>query len=145
MLRALAGIEAAGLEATEWFLLVIGSGAFLVVAAKRESEFSRAAGGRAVLAQYTAPFLAGARLVMSAGVLVMYALAAFQKANDAYWPGAVILSTLPFAIAVLEFNREASLGEVEAPEDLAFGNQTLRIAGVAWLGVVVIGLYGVGI
>jgi decaprenyl-phosphate phosphoribosyltransferase len=142
VLRALAGTQAASLETTEWFLLVIGAGAFLVVAAKRESEFGADGQGRPVLADYRAEFLAGTRLVMSALVLGFYALAAFDKSTGAQLPGVIVLSTLPFAVAILEFNREATRGEVEAPENLAFRNRTLLVAGLVWFAVVIIGLYG---
>jgi decaprenyl-phosphate phosphoribosyltransferase len=142
VLRAVAGTQAAHLETTQWFLLVIGAGAFLVVAAKRESEFRRGVEERPVLRSYTQEFLSGTRLVMSALILGFYALAVFEKASAVDWPGVIELSSLPFAIAILEFNREATRGEVEAPEDLAFGNRTLLLAGLAWISVVIIGLYG---
>ncbi|MGH3752761.1 MAG: decaprenyl-phosphate phosphoribosyltransferase [Pseudonocardiaceae bacterium] len=134
LLRAIAGGAAAGIELSQWFLLVAAFGSLFMVAGKRYAEIRLAertgAKIRRSLERYTASYL---RFVwtLSATVLIMtYGLWAFQlsQANDSRWP---IISLVPFVVAVLRYAVDVDGGNGGEPEEIALGDRVLQVLGAA--------------
>ncbi len=146
VLRILAGASAASTGVTDWFLIVIGSGALMVIIAKRESEERRVKedGGtpRGVLASYSLAFLTTTRAAVAAVVLTTGCIATFAKAHEVGAPVLVQASVVPFALVILEFNRIASLDGAETPEHIAYSSRLVQCSGAAWVLMVIGGVYG---
>lgn len=146
VLRILAGASAVDAGVTDWFLIVIGAGALMVIVAKRESEERRVReeGGtpRGVLASYSLGFLMATRAAVSAVVLTTGCIATFAKAHEVGLPLLVQMSVVPFALVILEFNRIASLDGAETPEHIAYSSRVVQFSGAAWVLMVVGGVYG---
>ena len=132
LLRAIAGGAAAGIELSQWFLLVAAFGSLFMVAGKRYAEIRLAertgAKIRKSLERYTASYL---RFVwtLSATVLIMtYGLWAFQlsQINDSRWP---IISLVPFVVAVLRYAVDVDGGNGGEPEEIALGDRVLQVLG----------------
>jgi decaprenyl-phosphate phosphoribosyltransferase len=132
LLRAVAGGAAAGIELSQWFLLVAAFGSLFMVAGKRYAEIRLAertgAKIRKSLERYTASYL---RFVwtLSATVLIMtYGLWAFQlsQVNDSRWP---IISLVPFVVAVLRYAVDVDGGNGGEPEEIAIGDRVLQVLG----------------
>jgi decaprenyl-phosphate phosphoribosyltransferase len=134
LLRAIAGGAAAGIDLSQWFLLVAAFGSLFMVAGKRYAEIRLAertgAKIRKSLERYTASYL---RFVwtLSATVLIMtYGLWAFQlsQINHSRWP---IISLVPFVVAVLRYAVDVDGGNGGEPEEIAIGDRVLQVLGVA--------------
>lgn len=132
LLRAIAGGAAAGIELSQWFLLVAAFGSLFMVAGKRYAEFHLAERTGAKvgksLERYTASYL---RFVwtLSATVLIMtYSLWAFQlsQINQSRWP---IISLVPFVVAVLRYAVDVDGGNGGEPEEIATGDRVLQVLG----------------
>jgi decaprenyl-phosphate phosphoribosyltransferase len=132
LLRAIAGGAAAGIELSQWFLLVAAFGSLFMVAGKRYAEIRLAertgAKIRKSLERYTASYL---RFVwtLSATVLIMtYGLWAFQlsQVNHSRWP---IISLVPFVVAVLRYAVDVDGGNGGEPEEIALGDRVLQVLG----------------
>ncbi len=132
LLRAIAGGAAAGIELSQWFLLVAAFGSLFMVAGKRYAEIRLAertgAKIRKSLERYTASYL---RFVwtLSATVLIMtYGLWAFQlsQINHSRWP---IISLVPFVVAVLRYAVDVDGGNGGEPEEIALGDRVLQVLG----------------
>jgi decaprenyl-phosphate phosphoribosyltransferase len=146
VIRILAGAAAVGAGVTDWFLIVIGSGALMIIIAKRESEARRVEteGGasRGVLSSYSQSFLTAMRITFSAVVLTIGCIAIFTKAHEVDLPVLVQASVVPFALIILEFNRLVVLDGAESPEHIAFSSRVIQISGTVWVGMIVGGVYG---
>ena len=132
LLRAIAGGAAAGIELSQWFLLVAAFGSLFMVAGKRYAEIRLAertgAKIRKSLDRHTASYL---RFVwtLSATVLIMtYGLWAFQlsQANDSRWP---IISLVPFVVAVLRYAVDVDNANGGEPEEIALNDRVLQVLG----------------
>jgi decaprenyl-phosphate phosphoribosyltransferase len=132
LLRAIAGGAAAGIELSQWFLLVAAFGSLFMVAGKRYAEIRlverTGAKIRKSLERYTASYL---RFVwtLSATVLIMtYGLWAFQlsQINHSRWP---IISLVPFVVAVLRYAVDVDGGNGGEPEEIALGDRVLQVLG----------------
>jgi decaprenyl-phosphate phosphoribosyltransferase len=132
LLRAVAGGAAAGIELSQWFLLVAAFGSLFMVAGKHYAEIRLAertgAKIRKSLERYTASYL---RFVwtLSATVLIMtYGLWAFQlsQINHSRWP---IISLVPFVVAVLRYAVDVDGGNGGEPEEIALGDRVLQVLG----------------
>ncbi|MDQ4105216.1 MAG: decaprenyl-phosphate phosphoribosyltransferase [Actinomycetota bacterium] len=132
LLRAIAGGAAAGIDLSQWFLLVAAFGSLFMVAGKRYAEIRLAertgAKIRKSLERYTASYL---RFVwtLSATVLIMtYGLWAFQlsQINQSRWP---IISLVPFVVAVLRYAVDVDGGNGGEPEEIAIGDRVLQVLG----------------
>jgi decaprenyl-phosphate phosphoribosyltransferase len=146
VIRILAGAAAVGAGVTDWFLIVIGSGALMVIIAKRESEERRiqTEGGtpRGVLASYSLPFLTAMRTTFSAVVLTTGCIATFAKAHDVSLPLMIQVSVIPYALVILEFNRVVTLSGAETPEQIAYTSRVVQFSGIAWILLILGGIYG---
>jgi len=146
VLRILAGATAVSVGVTDWFLIVIGSGALMVITSKRESEDRRVReeGGtaRGVLAGYSPGFFAAVRGAATAVVITTGFIATFSRAHEASVSLPLQASVIPFAIVILEFNRLSFRYGAESPEHVAYSSRVIQLSGLAWVLLVIWGVYG---
>jgi decaprenyl-phosphate phosphoribosyltransferase len=146
LLRGIAGGVAAGLELSQWFLLVAAFGSLFMVAGKRYSELvliGDAAATRKTLQEYSASYLRFVWSLSAAVALTAYSLWAFEmgKTQDgAPWS---LISIAPFVLAILLYARDVDKGEAGAPEEIVLGDRVLLTLGVLWAATMALGVYGV--
>jgi decaprenyl-phosphate phosphoribosyltransferase len=141
VLRALAGGIATDIYLSRWFVIVTGSCAIFLVAAKRYAELRSRAGGsttRATLARYSTRTLtltlAGAALIAG----VAYVSWAFTRPSHLLWYG---LSIAPFVLWLAQYARLVRAGIGEAPEELILRDRTLLVLSAAWAALFLGGVY----
>lgn len=150
-LRAVAGGAATNVPISPWFLVMTSFGALLIVAGKRSSEQEvlgeRQATHRVALAAYPAGFLRNVRVLAMSVTVTTYCLWAFERAADLR-PGDHAedlvwfeLSIIPFVLAVLAVELAISRGRGGEPEDLAMRDHLLQLFGLAWLVLLLCGIY----
>ena len=148
VLRAVAGGIATGVRLSDWFLIVASFGSLLVVTGKRSAEHAdlgdlRTAHRRA-LGAYPPSFLRSVRLIAASVTLGAYCLWAFERAGQmgtGHHPIWFELSIVPFVMALLHLELRFERGGGAAPEDLAFGDRTLQMLGLAWIVLFAVGVY----
>ncbi|TDT34125.1 decaprenyl-phosphate phosphoribosyltransferase [Naumannella halotolerans] len=147
LLRAIAGGVAAGIELSQWFLLVAAFGSLFMVAGKRYSEFIELgadAGTRKSLAEYSASYLRFVWILSAAVTVMAYSLWAFEQSSaapqflDVPW---AVLSVVPLTLGVLQYAREVDAGDAGAPEDVVLRHRSLQVIGVVWLALVAMGVF----
>jgi decaprenyl-phosphate phosphoribosyltransferase len=135
LLRGIAGGVAAGLQLSQWFLLVAAFGSLFMVAGKRYSELvlmGDETATRGTLRQYSASYL---RFVwsMSAGVAcTAYSLWAFEL--GARRPGVpwATISIAPFVLGVLRYAVDIDKGAAGEPEEIVLRDRVLLAIGALW-------------
>jgi decaprenyl-phosphate phosphoribosyltransferase len=150
-LRAVAGGAAAHVGISPWFLMVASFGSLFVVAGKRSVEKHEMAGHgdlhRSTLAAYPLGFLRNLRILALSVTVTTYCLWAFQRAaglgplertEDIVW---FELSIIPFVLAVLLVELAIESGRGAEPEELALTDRGLQVLGLAWLALVVCGIF----
>jgi decaprenyl-phosphate phosphoribosyltransferase len=150
-LRAVAGGAMAHLPISPWFLMVASFGSLLVVAGKRSVEQSvmKDEGGlhRSALAAYPAAFLRSVRMLAMSVTVTTYCLWAFERAGrlgpieraeDIVW---FELSIIPFVLAVLVVELAIEQNRGGEPEELALRDRGLQVLGLAWLALLICGIY----
>ena len=150
-LRAVAGGAMAHLPISPWFLMVASFGSLLVVAGKRSVEQSvmKDEGGlhRPALAAYPAAFLRSVRMLAMSVTVTTYCLWAFERAGrlgpaeraeDIVW---FELSIIPFILAVLVVELAIEQNRGGEPEELALRDRGLQVLGLAWLALLICGIY----
>lgn len=149
-LRAVAGGAAAQVAISPWFLVVVSFGALFIVAGKRSSERailgSERAAHRPSLGAYPADFIRSVRVLAMAVTVTTYCLWAFQRARAvAIGSGSHLvwfeLSIVPFVLSVLFVELAVQRGRGGEPEDLAIRDRALQCCALAWMTLVVIGVY----
>lgn len=150
LLRALGGGAATDTPLSVWFIIVISFGALFLVTGKRLAELPRpdGTGGekRAVLAQYSRTFLQSVSTLTATISITAYCLWTFDKTGllarshgREIW---IQLTVLPVVIAALHVLWLLDRGEGGAPDELAYHDRILQVTGVAWVALVLIGVYG---
>jgi len=149
VLRAIAGGAACRIAISPWFLVVTSGAAFLIVAGKRQGEVAAmkeaAPLHRPVLAAYPPGFLFAARLLASAVTTTAYCLWVFERASHVGNAHTLLwfeLSIIPFVLGLLAVERGVQRHPGVAPEELALRDRALQAAGVGWLALIVVGIYG---
>jgi decaprenyl-phosphate phosphoribosyltransferase len=150
-LRAVAGGAVAHVPISPWFLVVASFGSLLIVAGKRSVEQSvmKDQGGlhRPTLAAYPAAFLRSVRMLAISVTVTTYCLWAFERAGrlgpveraeDIVW---FELSIIPFVLAVLVVELAIELNRGGEPEELALRDHGLQVLGLAWLALLICGIY----
>ncbi|MGY1813423.1 decaprenyl-phosphate phosphoribosyltransferase [Blastococcus sp. SYSU D00820] len=143
LLRGVAGGVAAGIELSQWFLLVAAFGSLFMVAGKRYSELvvmGDAAATRRTLKEYSASYL---RFVwsLSAGVAcTAYSLWAFEMSETQDVPWATF-SIAPFVLGILRYAVDVDKGAAGAPEEIVLGDRVLLVLGALWALTVGIGVF----
>lgn len=145
ILRLLGGAYAAGVDVSDWFLIISLFGSLFIAAAKRSVEKielgDQAAKLRPTLGIYSLEYLGFVR-IMSAGALIMsYCMWAVERVDaDSMAPWAQI-SIVPFLIAVMQYALLVDQGKGSAPEEVILHDRTMQIMGAIWVGLLFIGLY----
>ncbi len=150
-LRAVAGGAVAHVTISPWFLMVASFGSLLIVAGKRSVELSvmKEQGGlhRSALAAYPVAFLRSVRMLAMSVTVTTYCLWAFERAGrlgpveraeDIVW---FELSIIPFVLAVLVVELAIEQGRGGEPEELALSDRGLQVLGLAWLALLICGIY----
>jgi decaprenyl-phosphate phosphoribosyltransferase len=124
MVRAFAGAAAFKVEATSWFLIVIGFGALFLVANKRLAELSyqNSTLTRVVIDKYSDSFL---KVVIGSSMtvcLVGYTLWAFQYSNATSFSK---FSVVVFAVALMRYLWITDQKNAEKPEVVLFTDGVL--------------------
>lgn len=144
LLRGVAGGAAAGIELSQWFLLVAAFGALFMVAGKRYAELvalGDAGETRKALRGYSASYL---RFVwsLSAGVAcTAYSLWAFEMRELSTGFPWQTLSIAPFVLGLLRYAVDVDRGEAGAPEEIVLRDRGLLVLGVAWAALVALGVW----
>ena len=144
VIRAVAGAAATDVEVSDWFLIVACFGSLFMVAGKRSAELAESVGSvstRAVLGEYSAPFLAHVRTVASGVTTVAYVLWAFERAEGGGSFPWYELSIIPFVLALLRYALQIDRGAGGAPEEVVLGDRTLQVIGLVWLVIFGLGVY----
>jgi decaprenyl-phosphate phosphoribosyltransferase len=132
ILRALAGAAAINVEASSWFLIVVGFGALFLVANKRLAEISHQNSTltREVIIQYSNSFL---RMIAGSSMTICltgYTLWAFQYSSVTQISR---LSIMVFALALMRYLWLSDRTNAERPEVILFTDKY-----VGGLGIVLI-------
>ncbi|QGU08538.1 Decaprenyl-phosphate phosphoribosyltransferase [Corynebacterium occultum] len=147
MLRAMAGGVAAGIELSQWFLLVAAFGSLFMAAGKRYAEMLLAertgAKIRRSLQGYTPTYLRFVWTLAATAVVMSYALWGFQLSNDSGGAASIWyqISMVPFTIAILRFAADVDRGQGGAPDELALTDRVLQVLALAWVACIVMAVY----
>jgi decaprenyl-phosphate phosphoribosyltransferase len=145
ILRLLGGAYAAGVEVSDWFLLVSLFGSLFIAAAKRYAEKvelgESAASLRPTLGVYSTEYLGLVRGVAAAAVLMSYCLWAVEKADDGGVTPWLQLSIVPFVIAILRYALLVDRGEGSAPEDVILHDRQMQVMGLLLAVCLFLGIY----
>ncbi len=141
VLRALAGGVATDIYLSRWFVIVTGSCAIFLVAAKRYAELREHAGSgpvRATLHRYSLGHL---RLTLLAAATVggaAYTGWAFTRPSHLVWYG---LSIAPFLLWLAHYASLIGAGAGQAPEELILRDRALLALSFAWSFLFLGGVY----
>lgn len=131
VLRALGGAVAVGVPASAWFILCIGLLAFYLGVEKRKAELVSIGDKgttRAVLREYTLPWLMKMESVVTATTLMSYALWTVDGAKTPW-----MMATIPFvAYGIFKYQSLTEKGEGEAPEKTLFTNPYILLTVLCW-------------
>lgn len=149
LLRAIAGVVAAGLTFSPWFLLTVGLLALFLAIEKRKAELriseGRGAVTRHVLRRYSLPLLLRLESLVATSAFMSYALwAAGPSLKGA--PTSWMLLTVPFVLAgifryqLLSDPDESARRKIlspdhttEKPEEILLGDRGIQVTLLAWL------------
>ena len=139
-IRALAGAAAFKVEASSWFLIVIGFGALFLVANKRLAELSyqNSSLTRGVMDKYSNSFL---KMVIGSSMtvcLVGYTLWAFQYSNETPFSK---FSVIAFAVALLRYLWITERKSAEKPEVVLFTDRVLAGIGLIFIALISVAIY----
>ncbi|SER94068.1 decaprenyl-phosphate phosphoribosyltransferase [Corynebacterium cystitidis] len=147
MLRAMAGGVAAGIELSQWFLLVAAFGSLFMASGKRYAELllSERTGAkiRKALEGYTPTYLRFVWTLSATAVVMSYSLWAFELSNVTEGSGSIWyqISLVPFVIAILRYAADVDRGHGGAPDEIALQDRVLQILAIAWLACIVMAVY----
>ena len=147
MLRTMAGGVAAGIELSQWFLLVAAFGSLFMASGKRYAEMLLAqetgAKIRKALEGYTPTYLRFVWTLSATAVVMSYALWGFQLANQINGPASLWyqISMVPFVIAILRYAAKVDSGHGGAPEEIALEDRVLQLLALAWILCIVMAVY----
>lgn len=146
MLRAMAGGVAAGIDLSQWFLLVAAFGSLFMASGKRYAEIllSERTGAkiRKSLESYTPTYLRFVWTLSATAVVMSYALWGFDlsQASAAAGPWYQI-SMVPFTIAILRYAAGVDTGDGGAPDEVALSDRVLQVLALAWIFCIVMAVY----
>lgn len=133
VLRAVAGGAASDLPVSPWFMTVTASAALFVVAMKRYSEvvqLGSSGATRAVLLRYSESELRTVWSSAMTAAIVFYALWATEISEGS---SMALLTTVPFALAMIRYSSFADSDSAQAPERILLTDPLLIAFGVVWL------------
>jgi 4-hydroxybenzoate polyprenyltransferase len=141
--RVLAGVYAVQVRPTAWIVLCIFFLALLLGLAKRRAELAilkeRAASHRAVLANYSLPYLDALLAMMAAMTVVCYAVYTVESPHH----NATLIATIPPVVyGIARYLLLVMVRGGESPEEMLTRDKGLIVAMVVWVGACVLILYG---
>ena len=147
MLRTMAGGVAAGIDLSQWFLLVAAFGSLFMASGKRYAELLLAketgAKIRRALEGYTETYLRFVWTLSATAVVICYALWGFEL-SDATGGAAAIwyqVSMVPFVIAILRYAAEVDDGHAGAPDEIALEDRVLQLLALGWILCITMAVY----
>ena len=147
LLRAMGGGVAAGIDLSQWFLLVAAFGSLFMAAGKRYSEILLEAKSgakiRKSLEGYTPTYLRFVWTLSATAVVLTYALWGFEMGQkdssaSALW---YEISMVPFTVAILRYAADVDRGDGGAPDELALRDHVLQLLGLLWAIAIFIAVY----
>ncbi len=147
MLRCMAGGVAAGIELSQWFLLVAAFGSLFMASGKRYAEIllveRTGAKIRKSLAGYTPTYLRFVWTLAATAVVMSYSLWGFTLANAVEGAASIMyqVSMVPFTIAILRYAADIDRGNGGAPDEIALEDRVLQILALAWLACIACAAY----
>ncbi|RNE49994.1 decaprenyl-phosphate phosphoribosyltransferase [Corynebacterium alimapuense] len=147
MLRAMAGGVAAGIDLSQWFLLVAAFGSLFMASGKRYSELLLAERTgkkiRRSLQGYTAPYLRFVWTLAATAVVMSYALWGFELSSAVEGMAGVWyqISMVPFTIAILRYAADVDRGDGGAPDEMALSDRVLQSLAILWIVCIVMAVY----
>lgn len=147
MLRTMAGGVAAGIELSQWFLLVAAFGSLFMASGKRYSEIllaeSTGAKIRKSLEGYTPTYLRFVWTLAATAVVMSYTLWGFELSNQAEGVAGIWyqVSMVPFTIAILRYAADVDRGHGGAPDEIALEDRVLQILALLWLACIAMAVY----
>jgi decaprenyl-phosphate phosphoribosyltransferase len=146
ILRLLGGALAAGVDVSEWFLLVSLFGSLFIAAAKRFAEKKElgeeAAALRPTLGQYSVEYLGLVRTAAAAAVMMSYCQWAVESGDSQrYATPWVQLSIIPFVIAILRYALLVDQGKGSAPEEVLAEDRQMQLMGVLLVACLFLAIY----
>ena len=140
MFRALAGAAAIEVDASSWFLIVIGFGALFLVANKRLAEinYQNSSLTRGVIDQYSATFL---KIIIGSSMtvcLIGYTLWAFQDSNETPFSK---FSVIAFAMALMRYLWITDRENGEKPEVILFTDKVMVGLGIIFISLIAGAIY----
>lgn len=147
MLRAMAGGVAAGINLSQWFLLVAAFGSLFMASGKRYAEILLAqksgAKIRKSLEGYTPTYLRFVWTLSATAVVIAYSLWGFEMAALSSGTASVWyqVSMVPFTVAILRYAADVDRGDGGAPDELALSDRALQVLAVAWVVCIGIAVY----
>ena len=145
LLRAVAGGVAAGLEISQWFLLVAAFGSLFMVAGKRYSEMvvlGEAAATRRSLREYSASYLRFVWSMSAAVTVTVYSLWAFEMGERSEGVPWSTISIAPFVLGLLRHAVDLDKGAAGSPEDIVLHDRVLLGLVMIWCATVALGVFG---
>ncbi|ANE05044.1 decaprenyl-phosphate phosphoribosyltransferase [Corynebacterium crudilactis] len=146
MLRAMAGGVAAGIELSQWFLLVAAFGSLFMASGKRYAEIllheRTGAKIRKSLESYTPTYLRFVWTLAATAVVMSYALWGFDLSQQSTDAGPWYqISMVPFTIAILRYAAGVDTGDGGAPDEVALSDKVLQVLALAWVFCIVMAVY----
>lgn len=145
LLRGVAGGVAAGIELSQWFLLVAAFGSLFMVAGKRGGEHLDLGDDRtairATLAAYSRDYLRYVWTMASGVTLTAYCLWAFEEVRPGGFLPWYELTIAPFVIWILRYALLLESGKGATPEDIVLGDRTLQVVSFVWVALFAAAVY----
>jgi decaprenyl-phosphate phosphoribosyltransferase len=145
ILRLLAGAYAAEVRVSEWFLIISCFGSLFVASAKRFAEKRElgddAASLRPTLGEYSLEYLGFLRSVSVAAVLISYCLWAVERSKEDAAAVFILLTIIPFLIAILRYALLVDQGKGSAPEEVLLHDRQMQAMGLLWGIFLMLGIY----
>jgi decaprenyl-phosphate phosphoribosyltransferase len=149
ILRLLGGAYAAGVDVSDWFLVISLFGSLFIAAAKRHAETvelgDQAHLLRPTLGEYSIEYLGFARSVAAAGTVISYCLWAVEAGSEGAAAAVATpwaqLSIIPMLIAVLRYALLVDQGKGSAPEDVILHDRQMQVMGLLLVVCIFVGVY----
>lgn len=146
MLRAMAGGVAAGIDLSQWFLLVAAFGSLFMASGKRYAEIllheRTGAKIRKSLESYTPTYLRFVWTLAATAVVMSYALWGFDLSQQSHDAGPWYqISMVPFTIAILRYAAGVDTGDGGAPDEVALSDKVLQVLALGWIFCIVMAVY----